>query len=93
MPRPVDPISDNLAGLFDQPAEATLDPDPGRPEETVRGRAPPGTATVRNAIRGCEEPVWPVFFRQRPRGVKPSGVDGDDPAGTEPGRHDGEHSR
>ena len=34
-----------------------------------------------------------VFLRQRPRGVKPSGVDGDDPAGTEPGRHDGEHSQ
>jgi hypothetical protein len=32
-----------------------------------------------------------VFLRQRPRGVKTYGADGDDPASAQPGRHDGEH--
>lgn len=60
MPRPVDPISDSLAGLFDQLAEVTLDPDPADLEKLYEDKRLRVPATVRNAIRGREEPIWPA---------------------------------
>jgi hypothetical protein len=61
MPRPVDPIDDDLAALFDRLAELTLAPDDNlaalrRMYEDDRLRVP---ATVRNAVRGGWEPLWP----------------------------------
>jgi hypothetical protein len=62
MPTPQDTIGDDLAGLFDRLAELTLAPDGNRAElrrlyEDERLRVP---ATVRNAVRDREEPVWPA---------------------------------
>jgi hypothetical protein len=59
MPRPVDTIGDSLASLFDRLAELTQAPDGNfadlrRLFEDDRLRVP---ATVRNAIRGREEPL------------------------------------
>jgi hypothetical protein len=61
MPTPADAIGDDLAGLFDRLAEATLAPDDNLATlrlmyEDDRLRVP---ATVRNAVRGCHEPLWP----------------------------------
>jgi hypothetical protein len=61
MPTPDDAIGDDLAGLFDRLAELTLAPDDNGAElrrlyDDERLRVP---ATVRNAVRGREEPVWP----------------------------------
>ena len=61
MPTPVDPIDDDLAALFDRLAELTLAPDDNLAAlrlmyEDDRLRVP---ATVRNAARGCHEPLWP----------------------------------
>ncbi len=60
MPRPDDPIGDDLAALFDLLAELTLAPDDNLAElrriyEDERLRVP---ATVRNAARGRQEPLW-----------------------------------
>jgi hypothetical protein len=60
MPKPDDPIGDDLADLFDQLAASTVNPDRDRLEklyEDERLRVP---ATVRNAVRGRDEPVWPA---------------------------------
>lgn len=59
MPRPVDPIDDSLASLFDQLALYTQAPDDSRDGlrrlyEDERLRVP---ATVINSVRGREEPV------------------------------------
>jgi hypothetical protein len=59
MPRPVDPIGDDLAALFDRLAELTLAPDQHLAElrelyADERLRVP---ATVRNAVRGRQEPL------------------------------------
>ena len=62
MPRPVDPIDDDLAELFDRLAELTLAPDENLAtlrlmySDDERLRVP---ATVRNASRGGYEPLWP----------------------------------
>ena len=56
--------------------------------------AQPRGATVGEVAPQELDPVGDaVLLGQRPRDLKPSGVDGDDSAGTEPGRHDGEHSQ
>jgi hypothetical protein len=59
MPRPDDPIGDELAALFDRLAEVTLAPDENAAElrrlyADERLRVP---ATVRNALRDRQEPV------------------------------------
>jgi hypothetical protein len=59
MPRPVDPIGDDLATLFDELAELTQEPDNNAAElrrlyEDDRLRIP---AKVRNAILGRDEPL------------------------------------
>jgi hypothetical protein len=72
MPRPEDPISDDLAALFDELAAATLDPDPAvlaKLYSDDRLRVPP---TVRNAARGGYEPVWPAGADALPAGVSMS---------------------
>jgi transglutaminase superfamily protein len=61
MPTPVEPIGDDLAALFDRLAELTLAPDDNLAAlrlmyEDDRLRVP---ATVRNAVRGGWEPLWP----------------------------------
>src|SRR3984957_4763765 len=61
MPSPADVIDDDLAALFDRLAELTLAPDDNLPalgecNEAARRRSP---ATVRNAVRGCHEALWP----------------------------------
>jgi hypothetical protein len=61
MPTPADPIDDDPAALFDRLAELTLAPDDNLAAlrsmyEDDRLRVP---ATVRNAVRGCHEPLWP----------------------------------
>lgn len=59
MPTPADTISGDLAGLLDQLAEATCDPDPAvlaKLYEDERVKVP---AAVRNAVRGRRELVWP----------------------------------
>ena len=58
--RRTDPIGDDLAALFDRLAELTLAPDDNLAElrrlyEDERLRVP---ATVRNAVRGRQEPLW-----------------------------------
>lgn len=62
MPGPDDPISDDVAHLFDRVAEATLEPDAHLDDlkalyEDPRLRVP---ETVRNAVRGRWEPLWPA---------------------------------
>ena len=59
MPRPEDPIGDDLASLFDELARLTQAPDAGlaglrRLYDDERLRVP---AKVRNAVRGCYEPL------------------------------------
>ena len=59
MPTPQDPIGEDLAALFDRLAEVTVAPDDNLAElrrlyEDERLRVP---ATVRNAVRGREEPL------------------------------------
>jgi hypothetical protein len=61
MPTPDVPIDEDLAALFDRLSELTLAPDDHRPAlrlmyEDERLRV---TATVRNAVRACHEPLWP----------------------------------
>jgi hypothetical protein len=61
MPTPQDTIGDDLAALFDRLAELTLAPDDNlaglrQLYEDERLRVP---ATVRNAARGRQEPLWP----------------------------------
>jgi Transglutaminase-like superfamily len=61
MPTPDVPIDDDLATLLDRLAELTLAPDDNfvalrRLYEDERLRVP---ATVRNAVRGGWEPLWP----------------------------------
>jgi hypothetical protein len=61
MPTPADAIGPDLAGLFDQLATVTLAPDDSMAElrrlyADERLRVP---ATVRNALRDREEPIWP----------------------------------
>jgi hypothetical protein len=58
MPRPIDPITSDLAALFDELAEATVNPDPARLAklyEDERIRVP---EIVRNSARDRDEPVW-----------------------------------
>jgi hypothetical protein len=62
MPTPADPIGDDLAELFDRLAEVTLAPDDHLGDlrllyDDERLRVP---ATVRNAVRGGWEPLWPA---------------------------------
>jgi hypothetical protein len=59
MPEPDVPISEDLAALFDRLAAATRAPDAASDELTrlcsdERLAVP---ATVRNAVKGCDEPV------------------------------------
>jgi hypothetical protein len=61
MPRPDDPIGDDLATLFDRLAELTQAPDDNladlrRMYSGERLRVP---VTVRNAVLGRDEPLWP----------------------------------
>jgi hypothetical protein len=61
MPTPDDPIGDQLAGLLDRLAELTLAPDENLAALRLlyadeRLRVP---ATVRNAVLGRDEPLWP----------------------------------
>jgi hypothetical protein len=61
MPTPDVPIGDDLAALFDRLAELTQAPDDNLAALQLmysddRLRVP---ATVRNAVRGCNEPLWP----------------------------------
>jgi hypothetical protein len=61
MPGPDDPIGDDLAGLFDRLAELTLAPDDNLAElrQVYSGERLRVPATVRNAVLGREEPLWP----------------------------------
>jgi hypothetical protein len=60
MPGPDDPIGDDLGFLFDELAEATIEPDPDRLRKLYEDQRLRVPATVRNAIRGRDEPVWPA---------------------------------
>lgn len=59
MPEPEDTITDDLARLFDRVAEATLDPDPDALAKFYEDERLKVPATVRNAVRGRRELVWP----------------------------------
>jgi len=60
MPRPIDPITSDLAALFDELAEATVDPDPARLAELYEDERIRVPEVVRNTVLDRDEPVWPL---------------------------------